>query len=460
MSRLLRLLVAVVVLMSPARAWAHAHLKRSDPAAGAHVSDSLKAIRLWFSERPEITMTLVTLTDATGRQITLGSPQSNSGEPLEVSVPVLQSLPAGRYTLSWRTAASDGHPTHGSFGFIVVVANASPVGPSGVSAAGPSVGQQLDTEKATSETQGDDDTNDAASPTNSLARALSFLGLLVVIGATTFRMFVIGRMPSITAAMRARMGLAAAAMGLLASVVIIAMSIARIYLESQMMHAEPGMAAMSMSAMAMHTQWGSALRLAIGMALVAVAGFAAAHRGVRFGWPLATVAALALALTPALAGHAAASATHTLLLIVTDILHVLGAGSWLGTLLCVMLIGIPAAFTLDGQDRWSFVATIVNAFSPIALVSAGVVVTSGVLASWVHLETVSALWTTAYGQVLLVKVLLVAITLSIGAYNFRKVQPRLASEAGTARLRRSASAELGVGLLVLIVTGFLTGISP
>jgi putative copper export protein len=78
----------------------------------------------------------------------------------------------------------------------------------------------------------------------------------------------------------------------------------------------------------------------------------------------------------------------------------------------------------------------------------------------VHLEHLSSLWQTPYGQVLLVKLFLVAITLMIGAYNFRRVQPRLVNEAGSARLRRSAVIELSVGFLILLATGFLTGISP
>jgi putative copper export protein len=48
----------------------------------------------------------------------------------------------------------------------------------------------------------------------------------------------------------------------------------------------------------------------------------------------------------------------------------------------------------------------------------------------------------------------------IGAYNFRRVQPTLVSEVGTPRLKRSATLELGLGFLILLVTGFLTGISP
>jgi putative copper export protein len=147
-------------------------------------------------------------------------------------------------------------------------------------------------------------------------------------------------------------------------------------------------------------------------------------------------------------------------MIVSDFLHVLGGASWLGSLLAVMLVGIPLSLTLNGAERWSSVASLVNSFSPIALTSAGVVVVSGLIASWVHVDRLSDLWQTAYGQVLLLKLSLVAITLTIGAYNFRRVQPQLANEVGSARLKRSAAIELSVGFLILLVTGFLTGISP
>jgi copper transport protein len=129
-------------------------------------------------------------------------------------------------------------------------------------------------------------------------------------------------------------------------------------------------------------------------------------------------------------------------------------------LLSLMVIGVPFALTLELADRWDLVASLVNAFSPVALASAGVVVVSGVFASWVHLEHLSTLWQTAYGNVLLVKLLFVAITFGIGGYNFRRVQPQLSNQLGTQRLRRSAATELATGFLILLVTGLLTGISP
>jgi putative copper export protein len=147
-------------------------------------------------------------------------------------------------------------------------------------------------------------------------------------------------------------------------------------------------------------------------------------------------------------------------MIAADWLHVLGGAAWLGSLLCVMVVGIPIALTLEVPERWASIASLVNAFSPLALLSAGVVVASGVFASWVHLEHVSALWQTTYGKTLLVKLLFVSITFGIGGYNFRRVQPQLSNAIGAARLRRSAAIELGAGFLILLVTGLLTGISP
>jgi putative copper export protein len=242
--------------------------------------------------------------------------------------------------------------------------------------------------------------------------------------------------------------------------VVIISALVRLSLESAMMSAMPGMQTMSMTEMAMHTRWGSALRLELGAAAVALVSFFFAARRMRGAWLLAGISAVVLALTPGLAGHAAASPKFTSLMIVSDFLHVLGGASWLGSLLVVMLVGVPLSLTLDDVARWSSVASLVNSFSPVAMGSVAVVVASGLVASWVHLEHLSAFWQTAYGQVLLLKLALVTITIAIGGYNFRRVQPQLVNEGGVSHLSRSAMLELGVGFLILVVTGFLTGISP
>ena len=107
MSRWLQVFTAAAILLAPERAWAHARLKRSNPAAGSSVS-SVSAVHLWFSERPVLTMTSVILTDQAGRPVTLGGPETAADDPLEIVLSVPGVLPLGTYTVLWRTAASDG----------------------------------------------------------------------------------------------------------------------------------------------------------------------------------------------------------------------------------------------------------------------------------------------------------------------------------------------------------------
>lgn len=406
-------------------------------------------------------MTSISMKDANGNAIALAPPESDRGDPLMVAVRISQTLPAGRYTVAWRTAGSDGHPSRGTFSFVVLTQATPPAtGAAQVGAAADTIGAGNATAVSSTRGENGEESDAASSLSNSLARAFTFVGLLALIGAAAFRTLVLPRARGINVELSARMKSRAAVLGLAASALVIISAFARLFLESEMMNAMPGMQTMSMTDMAMHTRWGAALRLELGAALVALVSFALAARRLPGAWLVASIAAIVLAVTPALAGHAAASPSFTSLMIANDFLHVLGGASWLGNLLCVMLIGVPIALTLEGAARWQTVASLVNAFSPIALASAAVVGASGVLASWVHLERFSALWQTAYGQVLLWKVALVAMTLVIGAYNFRRVQPQLVNESGSARLRRSAALELSVGFLILLVTGFLTGISP
>src|SRR5882672_4336459 len=104
MSKTVRFVLALSALglvLSPARASAHAHLKRSEPAAGSKVKSSPQLLRFWFSEAPELAMTRISLKDSNGKEFSLGQPESDRGDPLAVSIRVSQPLPAGRYTVAW-----------------------------------------------------------------------------------------------------------------------------------------------------------------------------------------------------------------------------------------------------------------------------------------------------------------------------------------------------------------------
>jgi putative copper export protein len=209
-----------------------------------------------------------------------------------------------------------------------------------------------------------------------------------------------------------------------------------------------------------NTSWGIAWVL---QAIATVAFFvgllvARAPHGRVVGWIGAAVGAGLLCTVPALSGHAAAVERWTVVAILSDAVHVLGAGVWLGTLGVLIAAGLPAAlWARDGGGTDAF-AAMVNRFSPLALAGASLAAVTGVVNSLLHVTAVSQLWTTQYGQFLVAKMALLSIVVATGFYNWRRVRPALGDEAGALRLRRSARVELLAGVAAILVTAILVAL--
>ncbi len=172
-------------------------------------------------------------------------------------------------------------------------------------------------------------------------------------------------------------------------------------------------------------------------------------------WILAACGAIAVAFSAALASHASSAPRHRDLAILADGVHVLAASSWLGTLTVMLVAGIPAVSRQSAERRGAFVRSLVNAFSPVALASAGLAVVTGVFAAWLHVGTIPNLWGTRYGIILLIKLAILGVAALTGFYNWRYVQPQLGTDEATGRLQRSARVEVAVAVLVLLVTAVL-----
>jgi len=188
--------------------------------------------------------------------------------------------------------------------------------------------------------------------------------------------------------------------------------------------------------------------VAISLAAVVLVAFTLAARGVRGAWVGAGVTALAFAFQ---------SITKGKWLALVNPLHMVAASLWLGTLFVFVAAGLSVMLSgaLPREQRGPLVARMVARFSVLALCASAVLFSTGLVTAWVHLKFLAALWTTAYGQTLLVKLGVVAVVASVGAYNWRRLTPRLGGESAAFALRRSSSVELGVALLVLVVTAVL-----
>lgn len=464
--RLACVAACAAILAVPAVVWAHAHLIRSDPSANAQLETSPRAIRLWFSEAPELAFTQVLLLASDSAHVPLDSVVKDPHSSMAVMVSIPERLAPGRYTVVWRTAAADGHPSSGRLAFTILAGATAPsearrdsAMPSTDSADAPKT-MRAPVPRAGTRSE---EIFDASSFAYVVVRWLSFTTLLAVIGVNAFHWLVLGtlrRRAETSVAFAASASLRAAYFGIGAALSLGLANIGRLYAEMDAMNAMPEMShSTSVGSILLRTVWGSGWIAQMSLAIVALAGFVIASRAVRAGWTVSLVAAMLLAFMPAFGGHAVAAPRFTAIAILADGLHVLGAGGWLGSLLAVVVVGIPVALTLDANERGPSVAALINSFSPLALGFASLVAASGIVSAWLHLEHLSALWQSDYGRVLLIKLAVLSLVVLTGAYNWLRVRPSLGDARGVVRIHRSAIVELLIGAVVLAVTSILTGTS-
>jgi putative copper export protein len=171
----------------------------------------------------------------------------------------------------------------------------------------------------------------------------------------------------------------------------------------------------------------------------------------RAAWPVAAAAVVALVLRNAVQGRWQA---------LVNPLHVLGGGLWIGTLAVIAATVIPLALRGDLAPRGAgpALSELVARFSRLSLGAAGLLAASGLVTAWRHLKYPAALWTTPYGLALIAKLGLVAGVAAIGAYNWKRVTPRLGDERGGAALAQSSRAELLVAAVVLAFSALLVSL--
>ena len=450
-----RIVLAAVAVLAPTIARAHTRLLSSSPKAGERLTTSPTLISLRFSEILMRGVSRITLTGPAGDTILLGAAPPDSMGSHTIAGVVPTALAAGSYKVHWVAAGRDGHPERGSFSFTVVGSSPPGVAPiaasedTAVSSSDRLAGAGVDT-VASSEADAV-----AQGRPMTIARWLAVLALFSVVGAVAFRFAVLERVGHLFDADDPFIHVAsvgAATYGLFAAVVLVVATVIKLY------GASLGMRDISPDAIVFATGWGWAWLAQMLACMIAILGFAIAHRGGRSGWLLAALAALVLVVTPAATGHAIGS-DRAVFAVPLDVVHVLAGSTWLGTLAVILIVGIGAAAKTPGAvSLGARVATMIRVFSPLALICGGTIVATGVAASLLHLQPLSGLWTSWYGKVLIVKLAFVAMLFAVGAWNWRRVKPSLGGDEGVKALRFSAKIELSVAAMVLLVTAFLVAL--
>lgn len=212
------------------------------------------------------------------------------------------------------------------------------------------------------------------------------------------------------------------------------------------------------------------------VALAAIAQFQAR----RLWWWLTTACGLGILFTTSLNSHAAGVETWTWLAVGGDWLHLVSTAVWVGGLLALalsLLAALPALLPGTG-DRTRLLAALVPTFSQLAILSVMALIVTGTLNAALHLSDATDLLGTAYGLSLTIKVALLVPLMLLAAYNLLVVSPRLRAfakskkagskegagsiAAGTlgSHFRRAVWAEVGLVIVVLLVSAFLTSTAP
>jgi copper transport protein len=98
----------------------HAHLVRADPAVNDTIASTPTAVRLWFSEPVELGLSRVKIVREGGDTVKT-SGLRHEGSAATTAALDLATPPTapGTYVVTYRVVSRDGHPTSGSYRFVV-----------------------------------------------------------------------------------------------------------------------------------------------------------------------------------------------------------------------------------------------------------------------------------------------------------------------------------------------------
>jgi len=393
----------------PGSTSAHAELARSEPGQGAMLGSAPSRVDLWFTENLTPSGSTIRVYDAQRKQVDKGDLRLDPTDAEHLSISLDPSLPNGTYTVAWKSSSSvDGHLITGTFTFTVGVSRL----PGAASS-----------------------TNQYPSPGAVALRWIVFIGLMITGG-----WFFLSMLGISLAASRREIVLSGALAALLGDLLL---------LPVQAYWPGAGLPAQSLANAysALPSAWLARLGLEaiiLGLSLIVYV----LHR--KGSWiQVAGVAATAAAIVAlALTTHAAARTSYHLPALLVEIVHVESVAFWLGGLTLLALL--PKAQRAGNQAP-------LHRFSRLAVILAPLAIASGVLNAGITLPTVSSLWVSSYGKILLIKVAFV-VGISIFAwFNRRAVRSGIVLAT---RFVRSLRVEVSFGVAAILAASVLSLWAP
>jgi copper transport protein len=407
---LLFLAVTGGLLAGAGPASAHAALTGSDPMQGAVVDKAPTQVSLTFSEQVAMSGDSLRVLDPKGTRVDTGKPSNVSGTTYAVQLH--SGLPDGTYTVTYQVVSADSHPVAGAYTFSIGSPSKTSVSVSGQEVGGGVVGGLY-----------------------GFGRYLSYAGFIVMVGGAAFVLACWPRGTGVRAVQR----LVVSGWLALTAATLFLLLLRGSYTGSGKFG---DVFDLELLGQVLQTKTGAALvsrLLLLAAAALFIAVLFGAYdkredeekRDLTFGLAIGgTVVAAGLAASWAMAEHASTGLQPGIAMPV-DVLHLLAVAAWLGGL-CALLVALYRSDTPVEPSA-------VRRFSQVAFGSVLTLVATGVYQSWRQLGSWSAFTDTRYGQLLLVKIGLVALLVGI-AWISRRWTARLAETS-----QEQGAHEEGVG---------------
>jgi putative copper resistance protein D len=203
----------------------------------------------------------------------------------------------------------------------------------------------------------------------------------------------------------------------------------------------------------------AALRTGLGLGVAALALTLARRPAGVLAWRALEVSALALVAASAVLSHAVARVDDRALLLVLDAAHQVAGAVWVGGLAHLVLhtAMVRAGRRLSPDEGDGDRSMIPVRFSRLALLSVVTLTVAGIGLTVGYVGDVAAFVGTAYGVMILSKVVLFVVALAFAQANFRLVR----DGAGRGeRLGRYVEVEVGLAITVLFAAASLTSLPP
>ena len=472
-------LAALALFALPAAAHGHAVLQSTEPLSGATEKRPPEQIAFKFSEPVEGSFGAIRVFGRAGRRVDSGEVFHPGGRRPELAIKLEPGLDKGSYTATYRVISADSHPVAGGLVFSYGRASAT----------GATVSELLAQQGQAGE---------VTQVAFGVARGVQYASIALAVGTVFFLIAIwlpalalvagageLWRRASERFAARARRVM------LLAVVAGVLSSAAGIVLQGATAAGVSFWSALDSTIIEevldtrFGTVWGIRALVWLGFGALLLGTLSAARRPVlrpasvgATGLAPARISRTALVLlaiplgfmviSPALAGHASLEKPSAVL-VPANAVHVLGMSIWVAGLVLLLFVLPGSTRLLERPDRTRLLAATLSRFSPVAFVAVLAILATGLVQSWFEVEKLDNLIDTAFGRAALIKFgLLVGPLMALGAYNQRRLLPRLrraAAEGATPGrdgflLRRSIRTEVALLAVVLGVTAALVSYAP